>query len=59
MKYRGICLWTNGSFEICGDKIWLVPYWMNMLCSFDMKTQLLDKVIHFPGLSTASLGFFI
>ncbi len=53
-----VCLWTGGGFEVCDDRVWFVPHWANVLCCFHLKTRLLEKMIFFPELATASAGFF-
>ena len=57
MKRENICLWTGGGFEVLGDRIWFVPYWVNVLCCFNRKSGQMEKMVHFPGLTTASAGF--
>lgn len=51
-------VWTQGIFSIDENRIWFVPYWINVLCVYNLKTNKMEKIIHFPDQDTDSAGYY-
>lgn len=51
-------VWTQGIFSVDENKIWFVPYWINVLCVYNLKTNKMEKTIHFPDQDTDSAGYY-
>lgn len=51
-------VWTQGVFSIDENKIWFVPFWINVLCVYNLKTSQMEKVIQLPDQDTDSAGYY-
>ncbi len=51
-------VWTQGIFSVDENKIWFVPYWINALCVYNLKTNKMEKVIYFPDQITDSSSYY-
>lgn len=51
-------VWTQGIFSVDENRIWFVPYWINVLCAYNLQTNELEKTIWFPNQMTDSAGYY-
>lgn len=41
-------VWMNWRFTVQDGVLWFVPYWINVLCKFDLSTGKMEKIIKIP-----------
>ncbi len=51
-------LWTNTTFIVEKQDIWLIPSFYNCLCKYNLKLKKMEKVKEIPQMSTAIQPFY-
>lgn len=51
-------VWTQGIFSVDKNRVWFVPYWINVLCVYNLKIDKMEKIIQFPNRAIDSAGYF-
>lgn len=58
MSGRKDLAWTIGGFAIDGDYVWFVPYMLNVLCKYNMKTNYMEETLFIPKPTCGFAGFY-